>query len=207
MAQRVVDAEGFNVVIAEPEKLDMWERITPSVKIVKSPSRRWWRSPSPGKELADDLAESGKHVTHHRNKPVVDVHGVPGGVFGFGKRVEFSSLYRTSYSTQNKLPGDALGVKAFETVDPITGNKIFTRAGKTKNTYFCVSSGCISGYSGFVPGKADGSCTGGTFDKANDAAHEHLRHTRQALAYNMYVPEVHMPTKKALLKKMNAQGH
>eukprot|EP00928_Gymnodinium_smaydae_P074281 TRINITY_DN57349_c0_g1_i1.p2 TRINITY_DN57349_c0_g1~~TRINITY_DN57349_c0_g1_i1.p2 ORF type:complete len:154 (-),score=41.88 TRINITY_DN57349_c0_g1_i1:119-580(-) len=37
----------------------------------------------------------------------------------------------------------------------------------------------ISGYSGYIPGKIPGNCVGGTFNKSNEDANEHLQTTAQ----------------------------
>eukprot|EP00388_Colpodella_angusta_P005375 GDKJ01016672.1.p1 GENE.GDKJ01016672.1~~GDKJ01016672.1.p1 ORF type:complete len:170 (+),score=27.86 GDKJ01016672.1:36-545(+) len=46
--------------------------------------------------------------------------------------------------------------------------------------------GCISGYSGFIPGKIAGNCVGGTFAQSNVEATTHLNKTRQSNDYPEY---------------------
>eukprot|EP00927_Polykrikos_kofoidii_P071469 TRINITY_DN67730_c0_g1_i1.p1 TRINITY_DN67730_c0_g1~~TRINITY_DN67730_c0_g1_i1.p1 ORF type:complete len:181 (+),score=33.22 TRINITY_DN67730_c0_g1_i1:71-544(+) len=74
------------------------------------------------------------------------------GVLGFGER-SGPGCYQTSYQT-----GSGTAAQVRDGDDPKT----------------------IAGYSGFVPGKYAGNVIGGTFNKSNEDAQEHLKQTAQA---------------------------
>merc|ERR1719331_1575945 len=82
-------------------------------------------------------------------------HGDTRGVLGFGKRTG-PSCFRSQYQTGS---GTAAHFKSTD-IPPT-----------------------ISGYSGHIAGKYAGNIVGGTYDKTNDAAIEHLKTCEQNLRF------------------------
>jgi len=78
------------------------------------------------------------------------------GVLGYGKRTG-PGCYQTSYQTGS-------GTASTSRVDEMPKK--------------------IAGYGGHIAGKYAGNCIGGTFDKSNADAMEHLMTTSQARLYN-----------------------